>query len=91
MNWIQFIGHSGALLTSLTFVPQLYKAWLSKSVGDLSTAMMIIVFLSNLVWIAYGVSLMLWPVILANSFVAIVSFILIYFKFSFKKKYTANP
>ena len=91
MNSIQLIGHAGALLTSLTFVPQLYKAWASKSVGDLSTAMMIIVFLSNIVWIVYGVSLMLWPVILANSFVAIVSFVLIYFKFSFKKKYWEQP
>lgn len=85
MNWIQLVGHSGALLTSITFIPQLYKAWMSKSVGDLSIAMMVIVFLSNLVWIVYGVTLMLWPVILANVVVAIVSFVLIYFKFAFRK------
>ena len=85
MNWIQMVGHDGALLTSITFIPQLHKAWTSKSVGDLSIAMMVIVFLSNLVWIVYGVTLMLWPVILANTVVAVVSFVLIYFKFAFKK------
>ncbi|HEY5690095.1 MAG TPA: SemiSWEET family transporter [Cyclobacteriaceae bacterium] len=85
MNWIQMVGHAGALLTSITFIPQLHKAWTSKSVGDLSIAMMVIVFLSNLVWIVYGVTLMLWPVILANTVVAVVSFVLIYFKFAFKK------
>lgn len=85
MNWIQMVGHAGALLTSITFIPQLHKAWTSKSVGDLSIAMMIIVFMSNLVWIVYGITLMLWPVILANTVVALVSFVLIYFKFAFKK------
>lgn len=79
------VGHAGALLTSITFIPQLHKAWTSKSVGDLSIAMMIIVFMSNLVWIVYGITLMLWPVILANTVVALVSFVLIYFKFAFKK------
>lgn len=85
MNWIQIVGHAGALLTSITFIPQLHKAWTSKSVGDLSIAMMVIVFLSNLVWIVYGVTLMLWPVILANTVVALVSFVLIYLKFAFNK------
>lgn len=85
MNWIQMVGHAGALLTSITFLPQLHKAWTSKSVGDLSIAMMVIVFLSNLVWIVYGITLMLWPIILANTVVALVSFVLIYFKFAFHK------
>ncbi len=84
MNWIEIVGHAGALLTSITFIPQLHKAWTSKSVGDLSIAMMVIVFLSNIVWIIYGVTLMLWPVILANTVVALVSFVLIYFKFAFR-------
>ena len=48
MNWIQLVGHAGALLTSITFVPQLHKAWTSKSVGDLSITMMVIVFCSNI-------------------------------------------
>jgi len=90
MDWIQIAGHTGALLSSLTFVPQAYKAWISKSVGDLSFAMMIIVFSSTIVWIIYGVSLELWPVILANGFIACVSLLLIYFKLTFKKKYE-NP
>ncbi len=91
MDWIQIAGHTGALLSSLTFVPQLYKAWITKSVGDLSFAMLIIVFSSTIVWVIYGVSLGLWPVILANCFIALVSLVLIYFKVTFKKKYTAEP
>lgn len=86
MNWIEATGHLGAALTSITFIPQVYKVWKSRSVGDLSLMMMFIVFLSTLVWLTYAIALMLWPVILANSIVCILSALLIYFKFTFSKK-----
>lgn len=86
MNWIEATGHLGAALTGVTFIPQVYKVWKSKSVGDLSLMMMFIVFLSTLVWLTYAIALMLWPVILANSIVCILSALLIYFKFTFSKK-----
>jgi MtN3 and saliva related transmembrane protein len=85
MSWIEIVGHTGAFLSSITFMPQVYKAWKSKSVGDLSLAMMLIVFSSTLVWLVYGIKLNLWPVIICNGIIAMLSLLLIYFKFSFKK------
>lgn len=85
MTWIEVAGHTGAFLSSITFIPQVIKAWQSKSVGDLSLAMMIIVFTSTLVWLVYGISLNLLPVIICNGIIAILSLLLIYFKFTFKK------
>ena len=84
MNWIEAVGLFGAFLSSITFIPQVYKAWQSKSVGDLSLAMILIVFTSTIVWLVYGVSLMLWPVILCNSIMAVLTMLLIYFKLTFK-------
>jgi MtN3 and saliva related transmembrane protein len=84
MHWIEFVGHFGALLSSITFIPQVYKAWQSRSVGDLSLNMMFIVFTSTIVWLVYGIVLELWPVIVANSIICLLSSLLIYFKFSFK-------
>ncbi|MGI9543922.1 MAG: SemiSWEET family sugar transporter [Cyclobacteriaceae bacterium] len=86
MNWIELTGHLGALLTSITFIPQVYKAWQTKSVGDLSLTMILIVFISTLVWLTYAISLMLWPVILANVVVSLLSVILIVFKLTFSKQ-----
>jgi MtN3 and saliva related transmembrane protein len=86
MNWIEIVGHFGAFLTSVTFIPQVYKVWKTRSVGDLSLTMMLIVLLSTLVWLAYAFALMLWPVIIANSIVCILSLLLIYFKIAFAKK-----
>jgi MtN3 and saliva related transmembrane protein len=86
MNWIEAVGHFGAFLTSVTFIPQVYKVWKTKSAGDLSLTMMLIVLLSTLVWLTYAFALMLWPVIIANSIVCILSLSLIYFKIAFGKK-----
>ncbi len=86
MNWIEIVGHTGAFLSSVTFIPQVYKVWQTKSVNDLSLTMMFIVFTSTLIWLVYGIALDLWPVILANSIICFLSLLLIYFKFAFAKK-----
>ena len=86
MDWIQIAGHVGAFLSSITFIPQVYKVWKTKSVQDLSLAMMLIVASSTLIWLVYGIALMLWPVILANGFIFFLSLLLIYFKFAYSLK-----
>ncbi|MCI0751351.1 MAG: SemiSWEET family transporter [Flammeovirgaceae bacterium] len=85
MNWINWVGHAGAFLSSITFIPQVYKVWQTKSVGDLSLAMMLIVFSSTIVWLVYGAYLDLWPVIICNGIICVLSALLIYFKFAYKK------
>ena len=84
-EWAEIMGHIGAFLSSITFIPQVVKAWQSKSVGDLSMSMMLIVFTSTLVWMVYGVSLNLLPVIICNAIIMLLSALLIYFKITFKK------
>ncbi len=86
MSWIEWVGHLGAFMTSVTFIPQVYKVWKTKSVNDLSLTMMFIVFISTLVWLTYAIALMLWPVIVANSIVCFLSLLLIYFKLTFVRK-----
>jgi len=84
MDWIEIIGLVGAFLSSITFIPQVYLAWKSKSVGDLSLGMILIVITSTVVWLVYGVALMLWPVIIANAIIFLLATLLIVFKLTFK-------
>lgn len=86
MSWIEVVGHIGAFLSSITFIPQVYKVWKTKSVNDLSLNMMLIVFTSTIVWLVYAFALMLWPVILANGIICFLSALLIYFKLAYTKK-----
>mgnify|MGYP003329165902 CR=1 FL=1 len=84
MSWTEIMGNIGAFLTCVTFVPQVYKTWKSRSAGDLSLTMLFIVFVSTIVWLIYAFGLMLWPVILANGIVFLLSILLIIFKLTFK-------
>jgi MtN3 and saliva related transmembrane protein len=85
MTTLEIVGHFGAFLSSVTFMPQVYKAWQTRSVGDLSTAMILIVFSSTVVWMVYGFGLKLWPVFICNAIICGLSLMLIYFKLTFKK------
>ena len=85
MHWIEYVGLFGAFLTSVTFIPQVYKAWQTKSVGDLSTWTVSIVITSAAVWLVYGVYLDLLPVMIANSIILALAVLLLYFKLTFKK------
>ncbi len=84
MNWIEFAGYTGAFLSAITFIPQVYKAWQTKSVGDLSIWMILIVMSSTIIWLIYAFATHSGPVIAANTVVLALSFILMYFKLTFK-------
>jgi MtN3 and saliva related transmembrane protein len=86
MHWIEIVGLFGAFLSSITFIPQVWLAWKTKSVGDLSLGMLLIVFTSVIVWLVYGIYLNLLPVIIANSIIFLLSVLLLYFKFTFPKQ-----
>lgn len=86
MNGIELVGHAGSLLSSLIFMPQVYKVWKTKRTQDLSLTMVLLVFTSTIVWIIYGVGMGLWPVIICNSIISVLSLTLIYFKLTFEKK-----
>jgi MtN3 and saliva related transmembrane protein len=90
MSTIEIVGYFGSLLSSITFIPQVIKTWRSRSAGDLSLLMMCIVFTSTVVWLIYGIGLMLWPVILCNSIICALSLLLIFFKLTFKKQPVSN-
>ncbi len=84
-RWVKWMGLIGSFLSSITFVPQVYQAWKSKSVGDLSIYMILIVATSTIIWLVYGVfhKPRLLPVIICNGFIFLLSLLLLYFKFAF--------
>jgi MtN3 and saliva related transmembrane protein len=84
MDWIEIVGYFGSFLSAITFFPQVYKTWKTKSVGDLSMGMILIVFASTMVWIVYGIARDIGPVIACNSIMCVLVACLIYFKLTFK-------
>jgi MtN3 and saliva related transmembrane protein len=85
MTWVEIIGYFGSFLTAITFVPQVFKSWQSKSVGDLSVWMILIVITSTIVWLTYAFAIKSGPVMVANVIVFVLTLVLLYFKIRFKK------
>ncbi len=61
------LGLAAGTLTTVAFIPQLAKAWQSKSTGDLSWGMVSTFSTGVLLWLIYGLWIDSLPVILANA------------------------
>jgi MtN3 and saliva related transmembrane protein len=85
-SWIDYLGLFGAFLSAITFIPQVIQTWKTKSVADLNLGMLLIVFSSVLIWLAYGLLKKDLPIVIANSVILVLSLALLYFKFTFPKK-----
>lgn len=66
MNVVTAIGLGAAVCTTIAYVPQVMKAWRSKSTADVSTGMFLLMTFGVLLWLAYGVLLGDLPLILSN-------------------------
>lgn len=60
------IGFIAAILTTVSFVPQVLKVWRTRSAKDISLGMYSLFTLGIAIWLLYGVLIDSWPVILAN-------------------------
>ena len=84
MNFIDIIGLFGAFLSGVTFFPQVYRTWKLKSAKELSLAMILIILLSNIVWLIYAFDKQDIAIISANFFVGSCALTILYFKIKYK-------
>ena len=64
---VTILGLIAGALTTLSFLPQLIKAWKSRSTHDISIGMFSLLAVGVTLWITYGVVKSDLPVIVANS------------------------
>jgi MtN3 and saliva related transmembrane protein len=67
------VGASAAVLTTISFVPQVIKVWRKRRTEGLSSGMYILFTAGQILWIVYGIFLHSWPIILANATTACLS------------------
>ncbi|MBP6422749.1 MAG: SemiSWEET family sugar transporter [Propionivibrio sp.] len=60
------VGYAAAILTTISFVPQVLKVWRTRSARDVSLGMYSLFTLGIFTWLVYGALIESWPVILAN-------------------------
>ena len=85
MDVYEIIGLLAAILTTGSFVPQVYKTWKMKSADDISLTMYLVLFIGLVLWLIYGIHLNSIPMILANSVTGILALIVLFFKWRYNK------
>ncbi len=66
MTAVTALGIAAGTLTTIAFVPQVLKAWRSRSTRDVSLAMFLTLCTGVVLWLIYGILVEDLPLILAN-------------------------
>jgi MtN3 and saliva related transmembrane protein len=85
LNYIDLFGFSAALLTTIAFLPQLYKTWQTKSADDVSLVMLILFITGLLCWIIYGLKINSIPILVANIITFVFNFSILILKIRYRK------
>ena len=77
---ISFIGVAAAALTSLSYIPQVRKAWPRNSTDDLSVKTLLALSAGLTLWILYGIGKGDWVIILSNVIAVLLALTVLAFK-----------
>ncbi len=61
------IGYAAAVLTTSSFVPQVWLTWKTRDVSGISLGMYGVFTFGIALWLIYGLSLDAWPIVVANA------------------------
>ena len=80
------IGGFAAFCTTISYVPQVKKAWQTRETGDISLKMLLLLATGLGLWVAYGFMKSDWVIVGANSISLAMLANLIWFKMHEKKQ-----
>ena len=77
------IGSVAAVLTTAAFIPQAWHMWKTRHTAGISLGMYCIFMFGVALWLAYGLIIHAWPVIIANA----ITFLLAAFILAMKLRF----
>ena len=91
-DWAAYIGACAAFLSSLSYIPQVRKAWPRESTNDLSLGMLTALTCGLSLWIVYGIIREDWVIIAANGVGTTLAALVLTFKVKdiIQSKHPAN-
>jgi MtN3 and saliva related transmembrane protein len=60
-------GSLAAVLTTVSFLPQVWHTYRSRDVSGISLGMYVVFALGVFLWLVYGLLLGAWPIVVANA------------------------
>lgn len=63
----ELVGYLAAILTTTSFVPQVWHTYRTRDVSGISLGMYIVFATGVFLWLVYGVLMGAWPIVVANA------------------------
>ncbi len=86
MSVASAIGFAAGTLTTLAYLPQAWHSFRTRSVRDLSRAMLVSLNLGLLLWVVYGFWIHSLPLVLTNVLTLLLAFPLLVMKLRFHQE-----
>jgi MtN3 and saliva related transmembrane protein len=83
MDYINLLGLVAGIFTTISFFPQAYKTWRTRSAKDISLKMFMLLCSGVVLWLIYGILKSDIPIILTNTFTLILASSILIFKLKY--------
>src|SRR5271165_3135196 len=84
MNFVSLVGFGAGTLCTLAYLPQALHSFRTKSVRDISLAMLLSLNVGLVLWVAYGFLIHSLPLILPNAITFFLAFPLLIMKLRYR-------
>jgi len=78
------IGYLAAILTTCSFVPQVWHTLRTRDVSGISLGMYTVFACGVALWLGYGLLLGAWPIVAANAITLALALAILYMKLRFR-------
>ncbi len=79
-----WIGYAAATLTTASFVPQAWLTFRTRDVSGISLSMYSVFAVGVALWLAYGLVLGAWPIVVANAITLALALAILAMKLRFR-------
>jgi MtN3 and saliva related transmembrane protein len=86
MSYVSLVGFGAGTLCTLAYLPQALHSFRTKSVRDLSLAMLFSLNVGLVLWVAYGFLIHSLPLILPNAITFLLAFPLLVMKLRYRSE-----
>jgi MtN3 and saliva related transmembrane protein len=80
LHYTSLVGAIAAVFTTIAFIPQAYHSYKTRDLSGVSLPMYSIFTLGVALWLAYGLLLHNWPLIIANAITLALSMMILVLK-----------
>jgi MtN3 and saliva related transmembrane protein len=85
-----WIGYLAATLTTASFLPQVWLIFRTRNVAGISLGMYAVFTLGTALWLAWGVLIGAWPVVVANGITLLLALSVLVMKIALSRRATAG-